>query len=239
MKKKIHNKLRSRRGASITYGLLLFLVCSVLCSVIIAAATTAAGRISRIAETDQKYYAVTSASELLKGMFDGKSAKIKKVTTGGTQTYQGGRISSTAEGSNHTYKVDGTTVTIPLSGSQKFNSILSDAGYKYLSLMESGGDSVESELTLELPAEWVNSKVKITETVYKDGRVTLVVKNDVSDENYYLMVLEFTANVSGPNAYETTNSLGTQQTGESYTVAITKTEDTTLTWSLTGVRSGS
>ena len=66
MKNKILSKLRSRDGASITFALLLFLVCAVLCSVIITAATAAAGRMSRIAQSDQRYFAVASAAELIK-----------------------------------------------------------------------------------------------------------------------------------------------------------------------------
>ena len=64
----IKKKLRSQYGASITFALLLFLVCAALCSVIIVAATTAAGRMSKLAETDQRYYAVTSAAELMKDL---------------------------------------------------------------------------------------------------------------------------------------------------------------------------
>ena len=80
MKNKIYNKLRSKDGASITFALLLFLVCAVLCSVILAAATAAAGRMSKIAETEQRYYAVTSAAELIKSQFEAvPSVSIVKV----------------------------------------------------------------------------------------------------------------------------------------------------------------
>lgn len=64
----IKKKLRSQRGASITFALLIFLVCAVLSSVIIVAASTAAGRMSKLAETDRRYYAVTSAAELMKDL---------------------------------------------------------------------------------------------------------------------------------------------------------------------------
>ena len=64
----IKRKLRSRRGASLTFALLLFLVCAVLSSVIIVAASTAAGRMSNLADTDQRYYSVTSAAELMKDL---------------------------------------------------------------------------------------------------------------------------------------------------------------------------
>ena len=72
----INNKLRSQAGASITFALLLFLVCAVICGVIIVAATAAAGRLSNLASTEQKYYAVNSAAELVKTLMDGKSASV-------------------------------------------------------------------------------------------------------------------------------------------------------------------
>ena len=59
------NKIKSQRGASITFALLLFLVCSVISIVVVIAGSAAAGRMSQRAETDQRYYAVTSAVELL------------------------------------------------------------------------------------------------------------------------------------------------------------------------------
>ena len=50
----LKKKVASRRGASITFALLLFLVCAVVSSVVIVAGTAAAGRISRMAEMDQR-----------------------------------------------------------------------------------------------------------------------------------------------------------------------------------------
>ena len=68
--KTIKQKLKSNAGASITFALLLFLVCAVVSSVVIAAGTAAAGRMSQLTEMDQRYYAVTSAGELLRDVFD-------------------------------------------------------------------------------------------------------------------------------------------------------------------------
>lgn len=72
----ISKKLRSDSGASITFALLLFLVCAILSAVILVAGTTAAGRMSNLAETDQSYYSVTSAAELLKDELDGQKVSI-------------------------------------------------------------------------------------------------------------------------------------------------------------------
>ncbi len=61
----IHTKLRSERGASITFALLLFLVCAVVASVVLTAGTAASGRLSQQAESDRRYYSVSSAARLL------------------------------------------------------------------------------------------------------------------------------------------------------------------------------
>ena len=62
---RIRKKLASDRGASITFALLLFLVCAVVSSIVIVAATTASGRMSKLADMDQRYFAVNSAAQLL------------------------------------------------------------------------------------------------------------------------------------------------------------------------------
>jgi hypothetical protein len=64
MGKIVWKKLRSRKGASITFALLAFLVCAVISAVLLASASAAAGRVSGLAESDQRYYAVTSAAQL-------------------------------------------------------------------------------------------------------------------------------------------------------------------------------
>ena len=62
---KLKQKLKSQTGASITFALLLFLVCAVVGSAVLVAGTAAAGRMSKVAEMDQRYYAVNSAARLL------------------------------------------------------------------------------------------------------------------------------------------------------------------------------
>ncbi|MDO4803709.1 MAG: hypothetical protein Q4A32_02695 [Lachnospiraceae bacterium] len=79
---RIGKKLRSQDGASITFALLLFMVCAILCSALLVAATTASGRMAQMAERDQRYYAVASASEMLEGLISGEDnvVTIIKVT---------------------------------------------------------------------------------------------------------------------------------------------------------------
>ncbi len=97
----IQKKIRSRRGASITFALLLFLVCAVLSSVVIVAATTASGRMSGLAETDQRYYAVSSAAELMKELMKDRLVSVVTVTTRYSAiTYRDGIPGDPVENSN-------------------------------------------------------------------------------------------------------------------------------------------
>ena len=85
----IMRKLRSKRGASITFALLLFLVCAMVSTVVIVAASTAGGRFSSLKEMDERYYAVTAVEERLCAVFDGKSAIVNYTRdAGGEVTIQ-------------------------------------------------------------------------------------------------------------------------------------------------------
>lgn len=84
---KTMTKLRSQRGASITIALLLFLVCTVIGSVVLAAGTASSGRVSDLARMDRRYYAVASAAQLLARELSGKEVVYEK--TGSVTTING------------------------------------------------------------------------------------------------------------------------------------------------------
>lgn len=75
---RISAKLRSDRGASLSFALLLFLVCTVIGSVVLAAGTASAGRMSQLGESDQRYYSVASAAQLLAKELTDKEVRIKR-----------------------------------------------------------------------------------------------------------------------------------------------------------------
>ena len=81
MRTKLKEKLHSRRGASITFALLLFMVCAAIGSVVLASATATAGRASGNYEYDQRYFAVTSAAELLRETLNGESMTVTTTQT--------------------------------------------------------------------------------------------------------------------------------------------------------------
>lgn len=76
-----HNKLRAKRGASITMALLLFLVCSVIGSVVLAAGTASAGRMSQLSAMDKRYYSVASAAGVFRDLLNGQSYTVSRTET--------------------------------------------------------------------------------------------------------------------------------------------------------------
>ena len=71
-------KLGSDAGASITAALLLFMVCAVIGAVLLTAGSASAGRLSRLAEMDKRYYSVASAAQLLARELDGRTVTLRR-----------------------------------------------------------------------------------------------------------------------------------------------------------------
>ena len=257
---RIKHKLCSRSGASISFALLLFLVCAVLCSVILAAATAAAGRMAKIAETDQRYYAVTSAAELMKDIINNKTVTVVKVTTSTkTTTYTNG-VAGTPfqnEGSSSSvYLVPdktGNEVTSAdcvdgniINDSTVFSTIPADAAYKYYS--DITPTSTNPRFTLESSDELKSAlgvgnsdplAVSIKEELDENGNITLTLYNTSGSPFTQKMV--FTATVSTGSSTTTSDGAPSPPTvsgsNTTYTVETTTTETntTTLIWTLTSV----
>ena len=173
---KLKQKLKSQTGASITFALLLFLVCAVVGSVVLTAGTVAAGRTSKIAEMDQRYYAVNSAAKLLIELIDGeeKAVTIIKTEKNGNTTYLYG---------------DGSEINV-----NSFDSLVKHAAY-FCILGE------EKNCTMTLIAEEKDElKVLIDETISgiggngQYGPLILKVEND-NGTDAYAMELTFIPDV--------------------------------------------
>lgn len=76
MKRNVLRKLGSEEGASLTYAILLFLVCAVIGSIVLTAGTIASGRLAEKAEMDQRYYHVVSTAEFLKDTLENQKVVI-------------------------------------------------------------------------------------------------------------------------------------------------------------------
>lgn len=167
----IRNKLRSSRGASITYALLIFLVCAVVSAVVIVAATTSSGRMSELAAMDQRYYAVNSAAELLCDVFVAPSTTQPPEVT---LTYK------TSDGSVTTV----TTITdvLVLDADERLAKALvtrTDAAPVVLNLTSEGNDPLNCT---------------ITETVYSNGLMEFAISN-VDTKNAYKLIVTLASDV--------------------------------------------
>lgn len=68
----LRNRIRSNSGATILLALLFFLLCAMAGSIILSAGSAAAGRISGLKESEQAFYSVTSAAQVMRDEIEGQ-----------------------------------------------------------------------------------------------------------------------------------------------------------------------
>ena len=192
----VKRKLNSQAGASITYALLLFLVCAVLSSVIVVAATAASGRMSKIAESDQRYYAVTSAAEFLKDIIENDTNNVFLVTA--TTTTKTERFDSDGVliPDPEPAPDSGTTIVYLVNKPKSKGSLqkddLKDSGYcavatsatpktitmdaaKYIGTGAAGNNS--KRLLIQSSSGRTELRVTVDETMAPNGKIILDVYN--------------------------------------------------------------
>ena len=94
----MRRKLKSENGASLALALLFFVICAMVGSVVLAAATAAAGRIANLQKSDQARYTLESAADLIESQLTGWSY----VRTGATKTDEAGKVRSAPQGTSGT-----------------------------------------------------------------------------------------------------------------------------------------
>lgn len=181
IKKRINSKIRSERGASITFALLLFLICAVLSAVMLVAGTTVSGRIKGLAQTDQRYYSVTSAAELFKDKLDDKA--VSRLTY------------PEDDGAVYTFDCEMNEVTSTLISNNTTTPSGTTSFAKYIAGIYFGGISGDSTTeTLKLTtAESDDLTVNIAATVYSNGDVDLVLSDS---DNKYSVLMKFSADIN-------------------------------------------
>lgn len=179
---KLKQKLKSQTGASITFALLLFLVCAVIGSVVLTAGTAAAGRMSELAKSDQRYYSVTSAARLLRNMVENETVTIVKT------------VKATGETS---FTINGEADNTSFAP----NSLPEDAAYSYVI---QNGTPKKRTITLSVGG-YDSLKSTIEETLAADGTLTFRILSQPDGNNsQYALSAVYTADVkknTGSNAY--------------------------------------
>lgn len=181
------NKIKSQKGASITFALLLFLVCAVISGVVVVAATTAAGRMSQQDEMDERYYAVTAAAKRLNDIFDKKKVTVNYEIKDGEPDFDSIAITDLNDnpvGSNTVlFKASKDVVQGVLFGDK-------DSVIKREEIPITGDDD-PSKITCT-----VNRKMNV------DGRMEYTISalktTDVSKSGTYTVVVTFSPNLSAP-----------------------------------------
>ena len=197
---KLKQKLKSQTGASITFALLLFLVCAVVGSVVLTAGTAAAGRLSELAESDQRYYSVTSAAQLLRTMVERETVTIVK-TDKSTDASAGSSSPDMSEDTAYpVYTINGDTI-YPSSPSVELDSFPKDAAYSYVI-----NNETEKTKTITLKVDGYDSlSTTIEETLSEDGTLTFrILSQQDRNGSQYALSAVYTADIkknTGSNAY--------------------------------------
>ena len=249
MRKLFKQSKRTDSGASISFALLLFLVCAVVGSVVLTAGTAASGRVSRLVESDQRYYCVSSAASLLRDCIDGRSTTVTQtITTKVTKTvtYKDGHASSSkiSEPDGSEYEVKAETSAGP------FTKLLEQASQALQPQTPEDGEAspensdtvllFNDDLTLTFPE---NEKLSaaVTQTLMGDGTMILTVQN--ADGEHYNLSLIFTIERSQETRRKIVTGPATAvDSVAGYTIShedlVTETTVTTFRWSLNELRKG-
>lgn len=252
----LKRKATSQRGASITFALLLFLVCAVASSVIIVAATAASGRMKNIPEIDQRYYAVSSAAELLRAELDEAAISVveeTKTTTLYEYTSSGALKNKTVtQGTPETamYPVENPTpssieaspsiltdIVNTLALSDDSASTLTFPVMKTLNLTASGAVTLPQNSTITSDLALTILNVKIYEQYEKNGTLTFYVsKSAQKATDAYTIKLTFAAEKT-ENTVTHTDHGSPVVTDTGYTITDKETTKTTTVfkWTLNGV----
>lgn len=234
----VTKKTSSTRGASITFALLLFLVCAAVGSVVLAAGTAAAGRMSKIAETDQRYYSVTSAAGLLRDVLDGQTVTATRTTTKEETLDQAGTVvNSETSGPSD-----------PTSDSEDISMILQDAALWLMKGEEGPHSRTYSVTARDASGSAVSgvADVVMDESLASDGTLTLTVYNKKKTgdaaASTYKVTLIFLADIHDFTDTKTTEETPTNVGGTVDSVSYQKVVKTTtvetreVTWHLTSIK---
>lgn len=212
---KIKQKLKNQEGASITFALLLFLVCAVVGSVVLTAGTAASGRLSELAKMDQRYYSVTSAEEFIRSILC-DTGDISFTFTKTTRYNKNADGTGSEELINTTYSLPVITsgdVSIDqfktsLCGAFLFKSLLGfDAlnnrvvndtdwnGWTQENSLISTDFSLGDILISSAP-ENKSLKVKVNGDIKPDGTIVLVIENANDDTDKYRLQMNLSYHIT-------------------------------------------
>lgn len=190
-------KLKNKKGATLFFALFLMLVIFAVESVVLTAATAAAGRHSQREDLDDKYYRVSSAIELLQDKLDGYTVEsyVQKTTTtvvtrDASEEAEDGEKITTATTTDYEGQFEGGPIKKPQSG---IADILS------YSLLYGGYSSSDSDV---LEKEAFDSGFK-PKAVSDDSCSFRIINNSAETEN--LAYVEYAMDNNGKIVFTVTS----------------------------------
>ena len=212
--KRLQAKLKSKQGASIVMAMMFFLLCIMVCSVVITAATGNAGRFHGMRTESQHYYTGSSAARLLRDSFENYTYIIVKTTV--TET---GSPTSVTE----RYFPEESDMT------GKLTDILAKAAKE---IYENGSGNWEEEISVQASAL---PRAAGRMAMDSDYNVEVLLTVMSTPQNRYPLRLAINAEVEFDSdttvrtrTHETTDASGNPVT-EHITIRTT-VETTTVTW---------
>lgn len=202
----VKRKIKDKTGASITFALLIFLVCAVISSAIIVAASSAAGRMSQMAQMDQRYYAVTSVAKLLKGEIDGKTVFVTSDSTDQDEYVV-----------RYDYEDDPPTRTD--------HTILTDASEVLVKLLK--GETVDQNRTFSVSTD-------LTETAHPNSDLACTVKENVDGNTGLLTFTISNTNGTTASTYQLKMVFASKRKETTDTTTGIKT--TKIEWTFQGIQ---
>lgn len=250
-------KIRSKTGASITFALLLFLVCAVLGSVVLAAGTAASGRLSEMTEMDQRYYSVTSAADLFcDTLCERQITVVRQRTTGYTQTTTFRKVGDTVTqqglpsdsqtsqsfqatiNDSTNYGASGDLLVV---AAQKLVHIGSDGSWDAPSPVLTEDEVTQLELAVDPGTSGMETaalSVSVEQTLKENGDLVFVLKNSDGDPfcvrvTLFAEIKEDPAALKKTTLGSTVTSALTPVAGETDTFTYTVSQDRTETETIT------
>jgi len=202
--------LKSERGVSMPLALLLFLICATLAAVVLAAATASAGQATTLKESEQSYYAVTSAAKLFRDELNGQTIVIEQSNDSGSLVVDGTTVSDTNKGN------------LSVLERVSYDMMGSGAGVEWGKEFGKGTCTL-SDITLTTTGDAssavaVTVKPTVTSSVNGDVEVAFEFTQNAAGNDSYKLILTMTAYA---DEYEETD-------GDDDDAAKTRT--TTVTW---------
>lgn len=237
----IRAKLGSRKGATILFALFFFIVCAVIGSIVLTAATAAAGRMKDVREINKRYYAVNSAADVLAHELDKPEMKavIKKedVQTGaaleaGTFNLSSPEISGALAGILfRNVNPDGSTLLKwKLMHSDDDKDPLNARLWKMINY--STADAEVKADDAALPPD-TTADQRLTQNIF-NRKIQLC-----STDGKYSLILDCPAHIDRRQSVKTSTSVTVAADGSRVETPTTTTTTTyTITWSVASVTKG-